>query len=171
MCEPTVNRFARSSTVIESVPQIAVFPIPRATTAAWDVFPPRLVRIPSAATMPTRSSGLVSRRTRITFLPALLKSKARFESKTTSPTAAPGEAGMPRAISSMFADVSNCGNINMANCSPEVRNNASSIVIVPSSTNCKAILNAASAVRFPTRVCKIHSLPFSTVNSMSHKSL
>ena len=34
--------------------------MPRAITAAWLVLPPWLVRMPSAATMPFRSSGLVS---------------------------------------------------------------------------------------------------------------
>ena len=47
---------------------------------------------------------------------------------------------------------------------------ASSSVISCSSTSCAAIRNAAAAVRFPTRVCSIHSLPRSTVNSMSHRS-
>ena len=89
--------------------------MPRATTAACDVLPPRLVRIPSAATMPTKSSGLVSRRTKITLWPSLAKSNAFFESKTTSPTAAPGDAGMPRAISLTLLLKSNCGNINWAN--------------------------------------------------------
>ena len=89
--------------------------MPRATTAAWDVFPPRLVKIPSAATIPTKSSGLVSRRTRITFFPARDKSCARLESKTTWPTAAPGDAGIPRAISVALALRSNCGNISWAN--------------------------------------------------------
>ncbi len=37
--------------------------MPRAITAAWLVLPPWLVRMPSAATMPFRSSGLVSQRT------------------------------------------------------------------------------------------------------------
>ena len=112
---PAVNKLARSSTEIESVPQTAVLPIPLATTAACEVLPPRLVRIPWDATIPTKSSGLVSRRTRITFFPDLDKSNARFESKTTSPTAAPGDAGIPRAISCNCPDVSNCGNINIAN--------------------------------------------------------
>ena len=57
------------STSSSSAPQTQVLPMPRATTAAWLVFPPRLVRMPSAAIMPFRSSGLVSRRTRITFSP------------------------------------------------------------------------------------------------------
>ncbi len=44
-------------------------PHPRATTAAWLVLPPVAVRIPCATYMPPTSSGLVSRRTRITFSP------------------------------------------------------------------------------------------------------
>ena len=44
-------------------------PMPRATTAAWLVMPPRAVRMPSAACMPWMSSGEVSTRTRITFSP------------------------------------------------------------------------------------------------------
>ncbi len=35
-------------------------PIPRATTAAWEVMPPREVKIPTAACIPPISSGLVS---------------------------------------------------------------------------------------------------------------
>ena len=44
-------------------------PMPRATTAAWLVMPPRVVRMPLAACMPWMSSGLVSMRTRITASP------------------------------------------------------------------------------------------------------
>ena len=66
--------------------------MPRATTAAWLVLPPRLVRMPCAAIMPGRSSGLVSRRTRMTSSPARPLGRARAESKTALPTAAPGEA-------------------------------------------------------------------------------
>ena len=42
--------------------------MPRATTAACEVMPPRVVRMPSAACMPWMSSGLVSTRTRMTLL-------------------------------------------------------------------------------------------------------
>ncbi len=59
-----------TSTSSVSAPQTHVLPMPRATTAACDVLPPRLVRMPCAAIMPGRSSGLVSRRTRITFSPS-----------------------------------------------------------------------------------------------------
>ena len=112
---PTLNCNNFSSTLMLSVPQTAVFPIPLATTAACEVLPPRLVKIPSAATMPTKSSGLVSLRTKITLRPVFAKSKARFELKTISPTAAPGEAAIPVAIKFRFAVKSNCGNINWAN--------------------------------------------------------
>ena len=52
-------------------PTMQHLPQPRATSAAWLVMPPRAVRMPSAARIPSTSSGLVSSRTRITFLPAL----------------------------------------------------------------------------------------------------
>ena len=43
--------------------------MPRATTAACEVMPPRVVRMPSAACMPWMSSGVVSTRTRMTLRP------------------------------------------------------------------------------------------------------
>ena len=64
-----VSRRRLVSTASSSAPHTHVLPIPRATTAAWLVLPPRLVRMPCAAIMPFRSSGLVSRRTRMTFSP------------------------------------------------------------------------------------------------------
>ena len=144
--------------------------MPRATTAACEVFPPRAVRIPSAAIMPSRSSGLVSLRTSTTCSPRSAHALAVGESNTARPTAAPGEAAIPLVSSSRAADRSNCGNISNASCEPETRDSASSIVIRFSSTNCPAIRNAAAAVRFPTRVCSIHNLPRSMVNSISHRS-
>jgi len=47
--------------------------------------------------MPPTSSGLVSRRTRITFSPRAAHSSAFCAEKTTLPTAAPGTALMPVA--------------------------------------------------------------------------
>ncbi len=67
-----VNRRRLVSTFSSSAPHTQVLPIPRATTAAWLVLPPREVRMPSAAIIPFRSSGLVSRRTRMTFSPERL---------------------------------------------------------------------------------------------------
>ena len=51
--------------------------MPRATTAACEVFPPRLVRMPRAATIPCEVVGVVSRRTRMTGSPSLGDATAR----------------------------------------------------------------------------------------------
>ncbi len=48
-------------------PTTHTFPICRETSAAWLDAPPNAVRMPTAAAMPRRSSGEVSRRTRTTF--------------------------------------------------------------------------------------------------------
>ncbi len=77
--------------------------MPRATTAACEVMPPRVVRMPSAACMPWMSSGLVSMRTRITLRPSACSLAASSDENTISPEAAPGEAGRPVAITSRLA--------------------------------------------------------------------
>ena len=107
-----VANFSFSLTSISSAPHTAVFPIPRATTAACEVFPPRLVNIPMAAIIPDKSSGLVSRRNKITGSPRSAHSIAVSESKTAFPTAAPGEAAIPLVIADGASRLSNCGNIN-----------------------------------------------------------
>ncbi len=83
--------------------------MPRATTAACEVLPPRAVSTPLAAIIPTRSSGLVSLRTRMTCSPRSAHSLAVGESKTARPTAAPGEAAIPRASSDRFPDAIELG--------------------------------------------------------------
>ena len=108
--------------------------MPRATTAACEVLPPRLVRMPRAATMPRRSSGLVSLRTRITSSPCSAHSTAVSESKTALPTAAPGEAFIPVASRVRSASASKRGNISWASWSPVTRSTASSMPTSPSST-------------------------------------
>mmetsp|Transcript_9127 Transcript_9127/g.34381 ORF Transcript_9127/g.34381 Transcript_9127/m.34381 type:complete len:301 (-) Transcript_9127:1355-2257(-) len=70
-------------------------PHPRATTAAWEVIPPRAVSMPLAACIPPTSSGEVSSRTRMTLAPDLASSSALAALKAAMPTAAPGEAGRP----------------------------------------------------------------------------
>ncbi len=69
--------------------------MPRATTAAWLVMPPRVVRMPRAACMPWMSSGLVSMRTRMTASPLAARISASSALNTTTPQAAPGLAGRP----------------------------------------------------------------------------
>ena len=73
-------------------------PMPRATTAAWVVIPPRAVSMPAAAFMPWMSSGEVSVRTSRTCSPFWCHSAAAFAVNTTLPIAAPGDAGRPFAI-------------------------------------------------------------------------
>ena len=91
--------------------------MPTATTAAWEVRPPRDVTMPSAAYIPATSSGEVSRRTMITFSPFFTHSTARSASNTTRPTAAPGAAASPRprsrpaAIAAAFSRSSKTGRI------------------------------------------------------------
>ena len=73
------------------------FPIPLATTAACEVFPPLLVRIPTDEKNAGTSSGFVSSLTKITLEPFSPNSTACFTSNTTMPLAAPGEAAIPLA--------------------------------------------------------------------------
>ena len=141
--------------------------MPRATTAACDVIPPRVVRMPSATCMPLMSSGLVSTRTRITLCPAALATSASSELNTISPLAAPGEAGRPVATTLRSALGSMVGCSNWSSAAGSMRATASSRVIRPSLAMSTAILSEALAVRFPERVCSMYSLPCSTVNSMS----
>ena len=77
--------------------------MPRATTAACEVMPPRVVTTPSAACMPWMSSGEVSTLTKIDFFPAWRKDCASSALNTISPLAAPGEAGRPVARGAGFA--------------------------------------------------------------------
>ncbi|MNS58099.1 hypothetical protein D3C72_910060 [compost metagenome] len=99
----TRSSLARRSTSMSSVPATQGLPMPRATTAAWLVMPPRLVSTPWAWIMPWMSSGLVSTRTRITFSPLAPRRSASSASKTIAPVAAPGLAGRPRAMTSILA--------------------------------------------------------------------
>ena len=70
--------------------------MPRATTAAWLVMPPRVVRMPRAACMPWMSSGLVSTRHQDHDL-ALGGAHLGFVGAEhhACPEAAPGLAGRP----------------------------------------------------------------------------
>ena len=92
--------FASLSSESASQPATHGLPIPRATTAAWDVMPPWAVRIPCAAIIPWMSSGVVSHRTRMTASPSFPRISAVSASKTTAPEAAPGEAFSPFAATS-----------------------------------------------------------------------
>ncbi len=105
----TVQRAPRRRPRSPSTPTTAGLPNWRATSAAWLVRPPRLVRTPRAASMPCTSSGLVSGRTMMTsLLLASAQRSAMSASKASTPTAAPGETLRPVAISSPRAFAPSC---------------------------------------------------------------
>ncbi len=141
--------------------------MPRATTAAWLVMPPRVVRMPSAACMPWMSSGLVSIRTRITRSPLRASASAASEENTTLPDAAPGDAGRPLATTLRSASGSRVGCSSWSRPRGSIRDTASPWVIRPSAAISTAIRRAACTVRFPLRVCSMYSFFCCTVNSMS----
>ena len=82
---PTVKVPASASTWTSFAPATQHLPMPRATTAACDVIPPRAVRMPFAAAIPLMSSGLVSSRTRMTAFPSLAHANASSALKTAWP--------------------------------------------------------------------------------------
>ena len=161
--------FSSSLILISPQPETQHAPIPRATTAAWEVIPPRTVRIPSDTCIPSISSGEVSRRTRITLCPSAVSSIASSAENTICPQAAPGDAGNALAIGfALFKSASSKrGCSRESNCFGSTIIKASSLVIMPSSTISHAIFKAEAAVRFPLRVCSMNRLPFSMVNSIS----
>ena len=152
----------------EPAPETQGLPMPRATTAACEVMPPRVVRMPSAACMPWMSSGEVSTRTRMTFLPSAL-SRVRLVGRRTRSRRRPRPARPAGRSRSPCARRSG----SMVGCSSwsseagSIRATASSLVISFSFASSTAMRSAALAVRLPFRVCSIQSLPCSTVNSRS----
>mmetsp|Transcript_17127 Transcript_17127/g.40886 ORF Transcript_17127/g.40886 Transcript_17127/m.40886 type:complete len:379 (+) Transcript_17127:738-1874(+) len=150
----TVTVLDATSTCSASHPHTHGLPQPRATTAAWDVIPPRLVRMPAAAHIPPTSSGVVSGRVSSTDSPLDAHSSASVALNTTRPTAAPGDALSPFATTSpwyAFGSL-NCG------CSSWSRWLGSTIITawahVISRSRCRstAIFRAARPVRLPLRV-------------------
>ncbi len=144
-----------SSIMSSPAPATQHFPQPRATTAAWLVEPPVDVRIPAAACIPWISSGLVSRRTRMTLSPSSERATAPSAIKTGYPDAAPGEAGRPMVTTCRFAAGLNEGSNTWFKSSAGTRRRATFWVMRRSLTISTAILIAAAPVRFPVRVWSI----------------
>ena len=97
--------------------------------------PPRAVRMPWATYMPPMSSGLVSMRTSITFLPFSFHASASAALNTTWPQAAPGEAARPlaRTLAFFLARGSMVGWRSWSICDGSTRRTASAASIRPSS--------------------------------------
>ena len=119
--------------------------------------PPVAVSTPCATCMPWMSSGTVSLRTSSTSRPSAAQRTASSAVKTTSPHAAPGEAGSPvvTAGSAAQASGSKTGASNWVSASGSTMRTASSGSITPSATRSVAITTAAYPVRFPLRVCSM----------------
>ncbi len=154
MVEPTLARRSRTSIWIASQPDTQGLPMPRATTAAWEVLPPRAVRIPWAAKKPWMSSGLVSSRTRITLSPSLPRSSAVSASNTILPEAAPGEADSPTARASALNLGDSVGTINCSSSCGLMRLIACSLVRMPSLNISTEVMTVARAFILPLRVCR-----------------
>ena len=107
-----------SSIIIAWAPHTHGLPMPRATTAACDVLPPWLVRMPRAAIIPGRSSGVVSLRTS-TVGPVAATAASLLS--TIAPTAAPGDAGTPVTITGSSPDGANAGNMSWDSWAPVTR--------------------------------------------------
>ena len=150
----SVNLLFSSSMLISPQPDTQQVPIPRATTAAWLVMPPRTVKMPCAAFMPVISSGDVSRRTNTTFSPLSFQLSASSAENTILPQAAPGEAPspFPTGTAAFIASASNCGCRRVSRFRGSIMATASSSVRIPSSTKSQAIFKAACAVLLPFRV-------------------
>ena len=159
------------STSSASAPQTQVLPMPRATTAAWEVLPPRRGQDPGGGDhalevvgvgLPAHQDHVLAagrprhRGGRVEDHRGPPPHRARRPSRGSAPS---GRWPRRTAGTSAGPAVRRC-----------TRLSASSRVISCSSTSWAAIRNAAAAVRLPTRVCSIHSLPRSMVNSMSHRS-
>ena len=142
-----------SLTRIVSAPTIQHLPQPRQTSAAWLVIPPRAVRIPVAARMPSTSSGFVSSRTRMAEMFFFASSTAFSEVNTILPTAPPGPAGRPLAMISAFfsAFASRIGWSSSSSWAGVTRITAVSLLMSFSSAISSAMFSAAVPVRLPTR--------------------
>ncbi len=132
------------------------------------------VTMPWATLMPWMSSGTVSIRTSMTFLPFWAQATASSAVKTTWPAAAPGEAG-----EALGHDLGLGPGLGVED---RVQELVESLgldllqrlglgVMMPSSTMSTAMLMAAMPVRLPLRVWSMYSVPSSMVNSKSWTSL
>ena len=151
---PISARRSRTSIRIASQPETQGLPMPRATTAACDVLPPREVRIACAAKKPWMSSGFVSSRTRTTFRPSLPRCSAVSASNTIVPDAAPGDAGRPCASGVAACRGSSVGTSSCSSSIGLMRDSARSRPISPFSHISTEVTTIARAFILPLRVCR-----------------
>ena len=125
--------------------------------------------------MPWTSSGLVSLRTRMTLLAALVGVGSIVGGEVD-----PADGGARRGRQTLGDDLALAGELRVQHLVEVVGGDAHDRFVLadlPAAlplpvpfVMSTAIFSAAAPVRLPTRVCSIHSLPCSMVNSVSHMS-
>ena len=152
----TSNVFAAKFTMISPAPETHGQPIPRATTAAWLVIPPRHVTTPLETAIPPMSSGEVSVLTRMTSLPCFAHSSASSAVNTTCPHAPPGDALRPIVIGLMpdffISFWSRIGAKSLLNSPAGTRDTAVLLSMSPSSTISTCERSQLKIVLFPLLV-------------------
>ena len=167
---PRVNFLFASSMAMSPQPETQQVPMPRATTAAWEVMPPRTVRMPWAAFMPVDVLGRGLETDENDLLAALLPLDGVVggENDLAAGSARAGAEALAHRVRPWRAlRRRTAGGAGCQGCCGSIIRTACFSSIMPSSTRSHAILSAACAVRLPLRVWSMKSLPFSTVNSMS----
>mmetsp|Transcript_30325 Transcript_30325/g.65593 ORF Transcript_30325/g.65593 Transcript_30325/m.65593 type:complete len:235 (-) Transcript_30325:1116-1820(-) len=154
---PATSSFFAAEISRASAPTMQHLPQPRATSAAWEVIPPRAVSTATAARMPATSSGLVSSRTRMTVSPRCAHSMAAAAVNTILPLAPPGPAGRPLAMGLVFfsAAGSTTGWRSSSSWRGRTRETAVRSSMRPSCTISTAMRTAAGPLRLPTRHCSM----------------
>ena len=157
-----------------SAPHTQGAPMPRAMTAAWLVLPPwrREDALGGDHAGQVVGVGLPAHEDAVAPRLGSGHGVGRAE-KTTSPTAAPGEAFRPMAEQVVGGRSCRTAGAAAGRAARRVDAHAaaSSLVMRPSRLHARwRSCSAAAAVRLPTRVWSIQSLPCSMVNSMSHMS-
>ena len=172
MTSPVADRAARrhQRCLRRSRPEVAGagdagLPMPRATTAAWLVMPPRVVRMPTGGMHAVDVLGLVSPGPG-SRLALAARSSASSAVNTTAAEAAPGWRQAARHHLARFARDRGSG---CSSWSSEAGSTRHRLLAVdqPLPAPSRRRSDAAAAVRLPLRVCSIQSLPLCTVNSMS----
>ncbi len=151
---PMVAQRLMSSMWIASQPETQGLPMPRATTAACEVLPLRLVRMPWAWKKPWMSSGFVSSRTRMMRSPLRPRASAVSASNTILPEAAPGEAGRLTASGLPLKSGASCGTRSCSSIAGSMRSSAFSLVTRPSLNISTDVRTIAVAFILPLRVCR-----------------
>jgi hypothetical protein len=151
-------------------PETQQVPMPRATTAACEVMPPRAVRMPWPRPACRGCPRVRSRADQDDLLALGLPGLGVVGGEDDAAACGAGRGGRPLPIDAGLFERfgSNCG---CSSCRAACRLDAQHGLLLgrsaPRRPDRRRSCSAACAVRLPLRVCSMNSLPFSMVNSMS----